>query len=270
MSERPNLPHDVVEALKEGRRLDAISLLRTTRNIGLAEAKGLVDAYDDPNGKPSSMPERPNLPIEVIEALKAGRRLDAISLLQSARKIGLAEAKSFVDAYGNPNGNPSVVKAVLVVIAVGWALISAVDSLGSLLVLVRSAQYRPGTFVVSRLLVTHLSGGRNPSKEHWELRGLVEGREERLSDPALVGAWIQRRSHERELRRRFPPGTEVKVLYNPEASDTLYQNRALRVLPFVDDLVADQSARVGHWLVFGLSPLLVIWFVLAGGGSRRK
>ena len=39
------LPADVIAALHEGRKIDAIKLLREQRGIGLKEAKQEVDAY---------------------------------------------------------------------------------------------------------------------------------------------------------------------------------------------------------------------------------
>ena len=39
------LPADVIAALHEGRKIDAIKLLREQRGIGLKEAKEEVDAY---------------------------------------------------------------------------------------------------------------------------------------------------------------------------------------------------------------------------------
>jgi hypothetical protein len=39
------LPPDVIKSLAEGRRIDAIKLLRKSMKIGLAEAKALIDAH---------------------------------------------------------------------------------------------------------------------------------------------------------------------------------------------------------------------------------
>lgn len=221
------------------------------------------------------MAESPGLPREVVAALSEGRRLDAISLLQSSRKIGLAEAKRLIDAQcaSSPaRGNPSVVKAALVVAAVGWALASSVDAAGSLLVILRRAGYRRADFTVARLSERR-SRVRGDQPYHWELQGAVDGARERLSDPALIGKRHQRRGQGREVARRFPPGAVIEVLYNPDATGTLFQGRALRVIPYVEDVLADQSARVGRWLIFGLSPLLMVWFALARprakAGSRR-
>jgi hypothetical protein len=43
------LPPDVKSAVHANRKIEAIKLLRTQRNLGLKEAKGIVDAYVDEN-----------------------------------------------------------------------------------------------------------------------------------------------------------------------------------------------------------------------------
>ena len=49
MTETPredvSLPPPVIEALRTGKKIEAIKLLRLERNLGLKEAKDLVDAY---------------------------------------------------------------------------------------------------------------------------------------------------------------------------------------------------------------------------------
>ncbi|HET6265217.1 MAG TPA: hypothetical protein VFD95_10180 [Usitatibacter sp.] len=42
-----------------------------------------------------------SFPPEVLEALKRGNKIEAIKLLRAAAKVGLAEAKSVVDALQN-------------------------------------------------------------------------------------------------------------------------------------------------------------------------
>ena len=45
-----------------------------------------------------STPQRPQLPPQVLRALQSGNKLEAIKLLREAAKLGLAEAKSIVEA----------------------------------------------------------------------------------------------------------------------------------------------------------------------------
>jgi hypothetical protein len=45
MNERPELPNDVLDAVHSNRKIEAIKLLRVHRNLGLKEAKHVIDAY---------------------------------------------------------------------------------------------------------------------------------------------------------------------------------------------------------------------------------
>lgn len=47
------LPPDVVEAIRDNRKIDAIKLLREHRNLGLKEAKEIVEDYIDGHPQPA-------------------------------------------------------------------------------------------------------------------------------------------------------------------------------------------------------------------------
>ena len=51
------------------------------------------------------MADRNSLPPQVIEALKRGNKIEAIKLLREAMRLGLAEAKSVVDALDAISGS---------------------------------------------------------------------------------------------------------------------------------------------------------------------
>jgi hypothetical protein len=59
-----DLPAEVVAAIKSGRKIEAIRLLRVATGLGLANAKVLVDAgtrlHDVPNNHPMMMHARRN------------------------------------------------------------------------------------------------------------------------------------------------------------------------------------------------------------------
>ena len=59
MNSEIELPDDVVAELQSNRKVSAIKLLRKQKNIGLKEAKDIVDAYTakHPSNSPSRMPE---------------------------------------------------------------------------------------------------------------------------------------------------------------------------------------------------------------------
>lgn len=66
-----------------------------------------------------------NLPDQVVSAIQAGRKIDAIKLLRETQGIGLKEAKHAVDAYllehpslqqAQPNSNGLVFIVLILVI----------------------------------------------------------------------------------------------------------------------------------------------------------
>ncbi len=52
-----------------------------------------------------TMQEEPQLPGDVVAAIEAGRKIDAIRLLREAEGLDLAEAKRLVDLYAAKNPN---------------------------------------------------------------------------------------------------------------------------------------------------------------------
>jgi hypothetical protein len=60
-----DLPPDVIRAIEQGRKIEAIKLLREATGLGLANAKVLVDKawrqYGPKNAHPKLVDEQPNL-----------------------------------------------------------------------------------------------------------------------------------------------------------------------------------------------------------------
>src|SRR5437867_4473328 len=58
------LPPDVVDALRKGNKIEAIKRLREATKIGLAEAKGVIDALEaaQKGQSPPSAPAAPHAP----------------------------------------------------------------------------------------------------------------------------------------------------------------------------------------------------------------
>jgi len=98
-----HLPDDVRAALNRGDKIAAIRLLRERMGIGLAEAKAAVDAGEVASPQHAA-PSTDQLPREVMEALDAGRKIEAIKLLREATGLGLKEAKLRVDAATTQRG----------------------------------------------------------------------------------------------------------------------------------------------------------------------
>jgi ribosomal protein L7/L12 len=96
--------------LAAGRKIEAIKLYRELTNVGLAEATEMVEQIEA-QGPPapaafgSSNPQPPH-PAElsaearqsVIEALRAGRKIEAIRLYRQSTGVDLKEAKDAVEA----------------------------------------------------------------------------------------------------------------------------------------------------------------------------
>ena len=57
-------------------------------------------------------PPRPQFPPGVLEALKAGNKIEAIRLLRDATKMGLTEAKAMVEMLDKAKGMIGVAQAV--------------------------------------------------------------------------------------------------------------------------------------------------------------
>jgi ribosomal protein L7/L12 len=90
------LPREVLEALHQGRTMEAIKLLRGT-TLGLKDAMQILDAYK--RGVPAQGVTRVtvgSLPPEVKEALESGNKIEAIKRLRD-RAGGLKEAKASVE-----------------------------------------------------------------------------------------------------------------------------------------------------------------------------
>jgi hypothetical protein len=59
------------------------------------------------------MPEKITLPLEAIAALRRGNKIEAIKLLREKSGMGLAEAKSVVDAFDKMRAGVDSMKTVL-------------------------------------------------------------------------------------------------------------------------------------------------------------
>lgn len=73
-----------------------------SRNGGLEKNSERVYGFTDvPEGetRPMSPDTESALPAEVVEAIHANRKIEAIKLLRDSRKLGLREAKEAVEGY---------------------------------------------------------------------------------------------------------------------------------------------------------------------------
>jgi len=138
---RPVLPPDVLESLQHGHKIEAIKRLREATGLGLKEAKDMVDAHERGGAgtgwSPRVMTDA-SLPAQVVQALHAGDKLEAIKLLREHTRIGLKQAKERIDSLSQPGGRglaPGEVPrtagrigtwlamAALAALALGWLLL---------------------------------------------------------------------------------------------------------------------------------------------------
>ena len=105
MRSRTQLPKDVIDAINAGNNIEAIKTLRESTGLGLREAKEMLDAYIDghpiPEIRERSEPVvgRIVLPSNVIAAIQAGQKIQAIKALRESHKLGLREAREMVEAF---------------------------------------------------------------------------------------------------------------------------------------------------------------------------
>jgi ribosomal protein L7/L12 len=117
------LPPDVLEALENGRTIDAIKRLRKHSKVGLTEAKAAIEAYARSRAGELATLKAPSvesirqdagrvLPDVVVEALQRGDKMAAVKLLRERTGLGLKAARERIEAAGFPaSGFPEAAAA---------------------------------------------------------------------------------------------------------------------------------------------------------------
>lgn len=120
------LPEHIADLIRQGRKLEAIKLIREETGVGLEEAKNAVDrlgAGAAPVPDPSLASDA--LPPEVEALARSGNKIAAIKLLRETTRVGLKEAKDRVDAVpGAPAVAPRGV-ALAVAVAILLSILGA-------------------------------------------------------------------------------------------------------------------------------------------------
>ena len=209
------------------------------------------------------------LPDNVLDALHDKEKIKAIKLLREQTGIGLKEAREIVDQYLS-NGitefqdsktniplKISVMPPItlflmlLVLTTFVWAMINIVEVAGSIIVLWNHSNYRETTFVINRVYYNDDS----EAGLTWGFIGRLTDSEDevKMYAPRLASA---KKLGYQKLRRMYPAGMRMKVLYNPGVTDTLFQSRTLRLIPYTPDLVSTEMAVIYHWLLYCLLPFV--------------
>lgn len=96
------LSREAIEALQRNKKVEAVKIVREQTGLGLKEAKDLVDAYEV-NGVRESLAvsearrNATGIPSAAVDAIKAGRTIEAIKIVREHTGKGLKEAKDLVD-----------------------------------------------------------------------------------------------------------------------------------------------------------------------------
>lgn len=110
----------IAELIEQGRKIEAIKLLRERTGIGLAEAKAQIEQLTAEAADQTPPAERagldtPGLPEDVLSYARAGRTIEAIKVLRERTGVGLKEAKERIEAEV---GRPQVANARVMILAV--------------------------------------------------------------------------------------------------------------------------------------------------------
>ena len=128
----------IAELIEQGRKIEAIKLLRETTGVGLAEAKEQIERLTaEAAGQPAPA-ERPGLdtkgvPEDVLALARAGQKLEAIKALRERTGAGLKEAKQQIeaamgDAPAAANSRAVIVAALVVVLLVMMGVVFALGA----------------------------------------------------------------------------------------------------------------------------------------------
>ena len=92
------LPEHIADLIQQGRKLEAIKLIREETGVGLAEAKAAVDQLSGSEafGRPKII-DSDDADAEVRRLAYEGRTIEARKLLRERNGLGLKEAKALVD-----------------------------------------------------------------------------------------------------------------------------------------------------------------------------
>jgi ribosomal protein L7/L12 len=111
-SSKHTIPDAAISAIESGKHLDAARIIRQETGLGLKEAKDLIDEYLTQGASAQSPLEVQHqtpsiqMPMEAINALQKGNKIEAIRFIREENKMGLKDAKDYVEQY--IKDNPSI------------------------------------------------------------------------------------------------------------------------------------------------------------------
>ena len=104
--DKPNadLEQQVRSLLDQGQKIAAVKLYKDQIGVGLAEAKGAVEAMQADAGPPSSADIGGDLEVELLRLLGRGDKLEAVKLYKDQKGVALIEAKQAVETLAARHG----------------------------------------------------------------------------------------------------------------------------------------------------------------------
>lgn len=146
--------------------------------------------------------------------------------------------------------------ALIFGVALVWMLVNLLTPVSCLIVLANQSGYQSAVLTIEKIYHQNdFEAGLA-----WGFHGRIAERAVRLFAPELANA---KQLGFSGLTRKFPPGSQLQVWYNPDVTDTLFDHRTLRVLPWAEDLGAVEAARLFWWFKYCLLPFILAWFVIA-------
>ena len=129
----PDASDRIAALIRQGKKIEAIKLLRETTGVSLKRAKAEIDRLEaDLNQSAGTTPPsastsdgRGRAVQQDVEALvQQGRRIEAIKLLRESTGLGLKEAKAQIDAMGG-NRSSGCLSAIALLATAGLVIIGA-------------------------------------------------------------------------------------------------------------------------------------------------
>lgn len=119
----------IAELIEQGRKIEAIKLLRENTGIGLAEAKAQIEQLSAeatgqvPPAERTGL-DKSGLPEDVLALAHAGRKIEAIKVLRERTGLGLKEAKERIEAEaGTADASVTHPRALVLVVVIAVLLL---------------------------------------------------------------------------------------------------------------------------------------------------
>ena len=120
-----SLPEHIAELIRNGRKIEAIKMLRLETGVDLKTAKEAVDRLDaDPAFDPISALKTEGISDDVLRLAWEGQLIPAIKLLRQQAGLGLKEAKEIVEQLPiDPDLPPRRSASLFVIMAIAIFLL---------------------------------------------------------------------------------------------------------------------------------------------------